>query len=465
MARITPLHLIPALIAASSQAGEITIERRPFIVEKSFTAVALPAEDGKVLRLDPKLWSDFKIAEIVPHGTRVTADMMLVRFDTTKIDEKITAARQGLAVSALKLKQAEVDLEALKATAPERLESSRRRAEIAKEEHHHFTQVRRKSAEEMAAHALKRTEQIWANQREELKQLSKMYEADDLTEDTEEIILIRQQDAVAAAEFALRMESLDHRRTLEVSLPREANSLAVQERETALQFQKAETDIPRATELSRLELEVAKVTHDQATQDFDQIVKDREQFEMRAPGNGWFYHGAIEKGQWSVGENLKHLVPNGRPPAHSPFATFIPETAPIYLISFLDEATARSLPPNLTGIATLTGREEMQLPVKVIAVASLPDAAGTYRADLAVTWSETPPAPGLTARVHFACYQQQLAISVPTKALRYEASGWTIEVKLADGKTESRAITLGRVSKEATEVLSGLEIGQVIVVP
>ena len=54
MARLTPLHLIPALIAAASHAGEITVEQRPFSIEKIFTAAALPGSDCVLLKISPK---------------------------------------------------------------------------------------------------------------------------------------------------------------------------------------------------------------------------------------------------------------------------------------------------------------------------------------------------------------------------------------------------------------------------
>ncbi len=43
--------------------------------------------------------------------------------------------------------------------------------------------------------------------------------------------------------------------------------------------------------------------------------------------------------------------------------------------------------------------------------------------------------------------------------------GWTAEVKLADAKTEKRSVTLGKSSKEDTEITAGLEVGQVVIVP
>jgi len=466
MARLTPLHLIPALIAAASHAGEVTIEQRPFSIEKSFTAAALPGGDCVLLKLDPKAWVDFKIVQIAEHGSTVAKGDVLIRFDPEDIDRKLVDARSALETGALSLAQAELDSKILQETSPNKLEAARRAAEIAKEENTYFTQTRRKATEDAATQALRRSEQILSNQREELKQLSKMYEADDITEDTEEIILVRQQDAVASAEFALRMEVLDHKRTLAVTLPREAKTLADNERDTSISQKKAEIDIPRAIEMNKLTLESLKTANVRAKQNLAELEADRSQFEFKAPADGAFYHGPIENGRWSPGDIVKTLVLQGRPPVNKAFASFVPATAKLALVAFVDDATARSLKPDLAGVATLAGREDVEIPVKLLKLATAPAPDGTYRADLSVTWpKDLVPAAGAIAQIRLISYQQPAAIVIPNKALDFETGGWTVAVKLADGKTERRPVKRGRVAKEETEILSGLEPGQVIVVP
>jgi multidrug resistance efflux pump len=466
MSRLTPLHLLPALIAAASHAGEVTIELRPFSIEKSFTATALPGGDSVLLKIEPKVWTEFKIIEIADHGTRVSKGDVLVRFETEDIDRKIDDTRMEIAVGAFTLAQAEADLKILQETAPNKLESLRRAAEIAKQENTYFTQVRRKASEDTAAQALKRSEQILSNQREELKQLTKMYEADDVTENTEEIILVRQQDAVAAAEFALRMEVLDHKRTLEVTLPREAKTLADSERDSAISLKNAEADIPRSIELARLALENQKTTRKRAQESLAELEADRARFEFKAPADGVFYHGPIENGRWTVGELAKSLVPHGKAPLTAAFATFVPGATQLVLVAFLDEATARSLQPGLTGTATLAGREDLEIPVNLDKLATLPNTGGTYRADLTATWpKDAAPVAGATAQIRLISYQQPSVIVVPNRALEFAAGGWNVSVKLADGKTENRPVKRGRVSGEETEILGGLEVGQVIEVP
>lgn len=464
MARFTPLHLLPVLIAAASHAGEITIEPRAFFIENSFAATALPGSGCTLLRLDPKSWTDFKILELAAHGSQVAKDEQLVRFEPKGIDQKIDDARRALATSTLALAQAEQSSKHLHETAPHKLDTLRRAAETARDEHAYFTKTRRKAAEDSAAQSLKRSEQTLANQSEELKQLAKMYEADDITEETEEIILVRQQDAVASAEFALRMQVLDHKRTLEVTLPREAKSLADSERDTAISLAKAETEIPRSLELNQLELAAMTAANLREKEALADLEDDRKKFDFKAPGPGWFYHGAIENGRWAPAEAAKTLVIGGRPAVTAAFATFVPAAAKIDLVSFLDEATARALTPELTGTATLSGREDLEIPVKITALAATPGADGSYRADLAATWPEgLTPVAGATAGIRLISYQQPAAIAIPSKALEFGTDGWTVEVKLADGRTERRPVKRGRVSKDETEILSGLEIGQVIV--
>lgn len=466
MARLNPLHFIPALIAAASHAGEITVATRAFSVEHTLTAMALPSKEGMLLRLDAESWTEFRVLEIAAHGTKVAKGDLLIRFDSQKIDEKLEDARRTLAVSTLALQQAELSAKNLRETAPHRLEAVRRAAEIAKEERSYFTGVRRKAAEDSAAQALKRSQQILANQREELKQLNKMYEADDITEDTEEIILVRQQDAVAAAEFAARMEAMDHQRTLEVTLPREAKTLADHERDTALRQATAEIEIPRAIEQNSLEVEALKTSRQRSAEALATLEADRGKFEITAPSEGWFYHGAMENGRWTTGESTKNLTPNGRPAGNAAFATFIPGNTEFQLVAFVDEATARALTSGLSGIAILAGREDLEIPVKLLHLAEVPGPDGTYRADVQAHWpKEARATAGTTAGVQFISYQNPATITIPTKALRLTPSGWTVEVKLADGKTEHRPVKRGRVSKENTEILSGLEVGQVIIHP
>jgi len=466
MIRLTLLFPAIVVLAATSHAGEITVESRPFTIESSFTATALPDKGCALIQVEPKSWQDFQILELADHGHKVAKGEILVKFDPEAIDKKLVDVRRSLEAATLNQAQAELDLKHLQETAPNTLDALLRAAEIAKEENAYFTGTRRKAAEDAAAQALEKKKQFLSNQQEELRQLAKMYAADDVTEETEEIILTRQKDAVVSAEFVLRMETLDHKRTLEVILPREAVTLANNERDTAIRLRKAEQDIPRSIKLKKIELEALKTAYNREKESLTELEADRALFEIKAPAEGWFYHGPIENGRWTPAEALKSLFVHGRPPVNRPFATFVPASAKLVWVAFIDEATALTLKPDLTGTATLAGREDLEIPVKITQLATIPRPDGSYRVDLSATWpKDFVPVTGTIAQIRMISYHQAAAITIPNKALNLDPKGWTVDVKLADGKTERRPVKRGRVSKDDAEILSGLEVGQVIVTP
>ncbi len=464
MNRLIQFTLIGALLAAPVSAKEITVELQPFTIRRSLDAKVLPNEEANLLKLDPLAWTDFEITEIADHGKHVAKDDTLVRFETEEIDRKIADLERSLASKTVQLAKAEDDFSNLKETSANRLETAKREAEIAKEENTYFTTVRRKAEEESSTQSLERKKQMLENNREELRQLKQMYLADDLTEDTEEIILVRQQDAVDAAEFAVRMATLSHERNLNVNIPREAVKLAEKQRDTALAYAKLKADIPREIELKQLEIDGLRESLKRDQQTLEETKSDRKLFEIKAPADGTFLHGPVMDGQWSPAAVAKSLVPHGKVPAHKPFATFVPATSPLTLISFIDESTALSLNTGLKGIATPQGAEETEIPVTIEALSTTKNPEGKYRVDLTAEWPENHiPAPNSSLKVHLIPYHKKATVSLPVKALRFDPEGWTVDVKLANGKSERRPVKRGRVSGDQTEILSGLEVGQVVI--
>ncbi|MGJ8642628.1 MAG: hypothetical protein ACSHX9_04405 [Luteolibacter sp.] len=458
-------HLIPALLATAAQAGELTLEEKPFHIVQEFSATALPAKSTPI-RIDPDAWSSFKIVSISEHASNVKKGDPLVVFETEDIDKKITELKRSVEVKTLELAQAELALATLEKTLPEKLKRLERSADAAAEELAYFIGTRRKASEESAAVALKRQEQILASVKEELKQLLQMYEADDITEDTEEIILKNQRDQVAYQQFALRMEILNHKRTIEVSLPRQEISLTEKRDDTALSLAEGQKELPRAISLEKLEIAGLKTALSKLRESLKETEKDRTFFEIKAPSNGIFYYGVIEDGKWITGDLIKTLEPGGNAPTGKTFATFIPAGSEMSVIAFSNQDTAAALTTGIEATATLQGREDLAIPVKLSQLSNSPGTDGSYAMTFSATWpKEASPAAGQSLTVRAVSYSAEKAITVPKKALTFGPQGWTIEVKLADGKTEERIVTRGKDYGDNTQILAGLEAGQVIIVP
>lgn len=458
--------VLAAVLAGVLNGGELTLEERPFDVVRTFDARVFPTGGCTHLEIVPRFWKEFRLERLAAHGEKVAKDEVLAAFETEGIDEWLEDQRAKIESGQLALAAAGRELKRLEETAEARLAGVERAAAVAKEENESFTKTRRKAAEEAADQALKHAEWALANETEELVQLQKMYEADDLTEETEEIILTRQKDAVQDAEFDLRMGRLNHRRTREVLLPRKAADLAEAERKTAVEAAKQRQEVPAGIEAMKLEVAAMRRGLERDRGQLEEAESDRALFEFKAPADGWFYHGELRNGRWITGDLLKTLMAHGEPVLRRPVATFVPAVAEKKLVAWVDQKAAGSLAKEARGVALFPGREDGVVEATIDSVAEIPEVDGKWRVEMSVSWPEGfEAAVGSQAEVRVVAYQRDPALAVPNEALRFGADGWTVEVKLADGKTQRRVVARGRVNDVDTEILDGLEAGQVILVP
>jgi hypothetical protein len=466
-----------SLLAASmavSHAAELTVEAKPFHIDRSFSATLLPAKP-LLIAIEPEAWADFAIDEMLPHGSAVKKGDVLVKFDREGYDRKIEDLRRAVQSRALSLASQELAFVKLEEETSLKLEAARRAAGNAAEDLEYFTKVGRTTEEEEIADSLEGAKRRLEATREELKQLKMMYDADDLTEQTEEIILRRQEYAVKSTELSLKHTELATKRALEVTLPRRALALETEAKGSAIELEKAEKNLPRGLEGARLDLEAARSAAAREKEELADLEKDAPLFEIKADADGTFYHGSLDEGRWSLGELAKLLVKGGRVPFIRPFASLVPADADLGLTAHVDESVARSLKEQLKGSLTAAGREDVALSATIQEIASVPAGDGKYRVDLLPEWPEQDKlewpadldvAAGMNFECRFVVHRAEAAIAVPLKALHAAEGGkWTVQVKMADGKSETRPVTRGRVNGEQVEILNGLEGGQVVIIP
>lgn len=471
MSPFRTLTLAALASTVCAHAAELAIETKPFEVVCSLNARVMPAADVPLIQLDAKAWQSFPIIELADHGSTVKKGDLLIEFDSRAIDRRLAELERQLTDHELELAAAVNSLARLKESAPHRLEMAKREAAIAKEALDFFTESGRKAEEEETRHTIERNRQWLENEREELRQLEQMYKADDLTEDTEEIILTRQKNSVAHAELMLRLSELRQTRALEVLLPRKAENLSNAMRDAGLERKYAELEIPLAIGQASARVEALEATLKQDRQTFTDLEQDRKLFRIVAAADGLFYHGEVSDGRWTTGELLRNLRVGGAAPLRTPLATLIPKDTALLLVAHTDAGVARQLSEHSSGVATLAGTEAMgaeqsAVPVQVTRSELIPGPKGKHQVELKADWPKAlPVATGQPAKVHLLVYHQPETVVIPANALRFGKDGWSVELKLADGKTERRPVTRGPSSEDSVEILSGLEAGQVIITP
>ncbi|MBB5352899.1 multidrug efflux pump subunit AcrA (membrane-fusion protein) [Haloferula luteola] len=459
---IRPIFL---LTAASAFAGEAPVARGTFRIEKEFQATALPATPG-VLELEPESWTSFVVDSLVPHGTQVKKGQTLISFEREDYDRRLEDLSRAVAKQEEDLKKARAGFVKLEKTSALQLEAAQRTQAQAAEDLAYFKETGRPAAEATAKHQIEGSRFRLAGEEEELKQLQAMYAEDDLTEETEEIILERQKFAVADAKFDLAAAERRTERTLHAELPRREEQLVQAAAEAEAALAEAEIAIPASVAAAKSDLTAAEVAFERQKTELSRLKADGKWLAWAAPADGILLHGGISEGEWKLGDLAKALRHGSSVPLHQGLLSVAPTGGALAVTADLDPALAAQLSEGTPVSVHPIGREDQGAEGSVKVVAEIPDASGRHHAELELAWEKDHiPHPTTPLVCRATVYLNEEAILLPANALHAEKEGWSVTVKLADGNTENRPVERGRVNGDKAEILSGVEVGQVVVTP
>jgi len=432
--------------------------KRTVQVDAVFEAVQMQA-----VRVEPKAWMDLTVTEAIPHGTRVKKGDVLVRVDTEKIEEQIRDLEQDRPGAATALEIATAELENLTQSTPLKREAAKRSRRVATEDYDYFEKTGREQREKNARFNVKNADQYLLNTAEELKQLEKMYKADDRVEETEEIILTRQRFAVESAQFELNRTKLNSDRELQVFIPREAENLKAQNRDQELALALAEETLPRNLVKKRLDVEKLKRDQKKSEKRLADLKSDLGALPARAPIDGIVYYGACEGGKWTTAAVVaKKLAPGGK---LTPFEIFMTVVNPdkLHLKAVVPENELSKVQPGLTGEATPVSAPDKKLPVKVETLDPVPLVTGGFEAQLSVDRDATANwLPGMNCKVSLGGVQKTEVLLAPKEAVFTEGDQKFVYVPKDGGKPEKRPVKAGDSDDKMTEVLSGIAAGEQI---
>ncbi len=453
------------LTATCAAAGEAPVMREPFRIEKEFEAVALPAEPV-VCELDPEAWTSFVIESIADHGSPVKKGEVVVAFEQEDFQHRLADLKREVEKKRHAVAQAEAELAKLEAETELKLDAAHRAKRDAEEDLAYFRQTGRPAAEKETAHGIEVSKFRLAAEEEELKQLQAMYEEDDLTEETEEIILERQKFAVEDARFDLGQAERRAKLALETHLPRQEEELAKVAAAAAVALTHAEKSLPAAIGIAKLDLAAATTALERDELELARLKKDASLFAWKAPADGILLHGEVADGSWQLGELAKSLRPGSGVPLHRGLLTLAPADGPVAVAADLEPALAAQLAEDADVSLHPKGREDLVADAIVAGVAAIPGTGGKRHIGLKVEWPQNlAPAPLTPLSCRAIVYHNDEALTVPKEAVSAEPGGWSVTVKLADGNTETRPVERGRVGEKRIEILSGIEAGQVVVTP
>ena len=419
-------------------------------------------------------WADFEVLSAVEYGARVRQGDMLVVLDTEKIDKIISDLRHEQTVSRIAMQDAETQLQALAATMPLDLAANARRAKHAVEDLDYFLKIARPVQERIANFLVKIAENRLAYQKEELRQLEKMYKADDLVEETEEIVLKRTRDALELAKFNVELQKLDTDQTLKTMLPRIEVAMKATTEKDSIEARKTEILLPLAKRRAELAVEKLKVDAGRNEEKLQRLLADRTQMTIKAPVSGIVYYGRCTHGKWASPEMLADKLHRGGKLANDEVFITLVETRPLVVRTSVSERQLPHVSAGMQASVEATGYPDVRLTGIIQRVSKVPSGSHEFETLVSVAMDDSAPTvmPGMTCEVRLPAFRKTDAITIPTAALGVNDDDgrkyyvcFPSKGDKAGGKAkepQKRDITIGRRSSKQIEVLKGLAEGDEI---
>ena len=455
----------PAKKSNETESGETKPEthkvvREPFVIKLSLDGV-FEAQRMHELLLRPEAWSSYKVESAVEHGDRVDKGQVVVRFETDDLDREIADLKRDLALETLTLKVTELELRTLEELTPMNVAVVKRRQKHNEEDRRYYMETEAPLSRRTADIILEQSRQTLEYQQEELEQLEKMYKEDDLTEETEEIVLRRARSAVERAQFLFDRAKIFYERTVEVELPRQKIAIEEDAERTSLESELLQVTLPLRLEQARVAVEAAKVAKQRSEERLADLEADHKLMTIKAPAEGIVYYGRCVDGKWRRGSSAESLRRQGSISANDVFMTIV-EPRPMDIRATVDQEHLADVRPGLKGIATSDAVPMLKLPVRLDRIARIPSEGTDFDAVFRVSLDLEADSlmPGMTCKMEFTPYRQRRALVVPVKSVFTD--DWNLNRQYVwlyrkGAEPRRQTVVLGRTTDEKAEVLEGLE--------
>ncbi|HNR98326.1 MAG TPA: HlyD family efflux transporter periplasmic adaptor subunit [Planctomycetota bacterium] len=456
------LALAAAACAADDPPATHTVAKGPFVITSELKGV-FEAEHAAEVVLRPKEWRTLEVIDAVAHGTRVGKGDLLLRLAVDDLDKAIHDLRAEIRAMEIDAAQAETALQAAEKTAALDLAGAEKARRHAQENLERYIRIDRPQGEKSAQFDLKSATQVLQYEREELAQLEKMYKADELTEETEEIVLTRQRNSVERAEFALERARLQCARVLEVSLPRQLLSLEDEAARADIAWRRAQTSVPASLNKQRLAAEKTRLELRRARERLARLEADRGIMEVKAPMSGIVYYGACVFGEWGDALQAAAKLRRGGTIASGQVVFTVVDPRPLRIVAKLAEKDLEHLRAGMQGFARPAAAPETACTAILRRIDAIPLAPETFGAELTVSIPQDREciAPGMRCAVTINAYEKRETIAVPARAVAadpFDPNARSVYLLLAEGPVK-RAVKTGPRSGDRIEILEGLVEG------
>jgi multidrug resistance efflux pump len=420
--------------------------------------------------LRPEAWTDYEIVEVVEHGQKVHKGETLIKFDSEKLNDAIADLELEQRLNELAILKAEEEMPRMEKTLKLDFTSAERANQQAKEDFERYREIDRPMMEKTAEFMVKYYDFNLTYEKDELEQLQKMYEEDDLTEETEEIVLKRQKTAVEFAEFSLENAKLNRDETLKISLPRYDIRIKESLERTEMAQARAQSALSLDLNRARYELEQRKKARTKSLDRHAKLLEDRGLMEIKAPADGIVFYGQNVNGRWADTASLiTKYKPKSKVSPGSVVMTIV-ESRPLFVLSSIDEGKRPDVKDGEKAKVALPAEDAERIGGEVKSISPIPVSPGKFEVKFDVDQGQIPEwvTPGMGCKIQVTTYNKKDAILVPKAAVHDDEDNedqkyvWVVDAEDEEAKPERRNVKIGKRKGDEIEILKGLKKGDVV---
>lgn len=427
------------------------------------TKGTLEADDTEEVSIKLDAWSGgMTVLSAVPHGSTVKKGDVLVKLDMDKFNKALKEQEIDRELSDLAFKQAEVEYQTSQKLLPMEEAASKLAFDYSQEDYKRFVESDLALMKRNAEFQGKSAQNFLAYAQEELKQLEKMYKADDIKEETEEIILRRQRDTVENAKNNTLNTEKRAADTLKYDIPRRELSMKEANERTKINHEKQQIVMPAQHRQKQLAFEKTKLDRAKAVEKSEQMKADREKMmNIVAPCDGTVYYGKATKGAWSSTSAESKLQPKGSLSSEDVFMTIV-KSNKLSVRGTLDEKERPLVKAGDTFKATPTALPDVRIAGSLTSVANVP-LGSSFEIRGKLNDSPEGLVAGMTCSLKIKGYSKDDALTLPSSAVSFDDDADSYVVYVlgeGDAKPVKTSIKVGRRSGDKVEILDGIKEGQ-----
>jgi HlyD family secretion protein len=406
----------------------------------------------------------------VEHGKKVRKGETLFKFDSEKLDEAIADLELEQRINELAILKAEEEMPRMEKTLKLDSVAAERSNQQAKEDFERYREIDRPMMEKTAEFMVKYYNFNLNYEKDELEQLEKMYKADDLTEETEEIVLKRQKNSVEFAEFSLENAKISREETLNIALPRYDIRIKEALERNEMAQARARQALTVDLNTARYALEQRKKARTKSLDRHGKLLQDRQLMEIKSPADGTVFYGQSVNGRWSDTATLiNKYKPKSNVSAGSTLMTIV-DTRPLSVISSIDEGKRPDVSDGQKVKIALPAEDADRVAGDVKSISPIPVGAGKFEIKFDLTQDEIPAwiVPGMSCKVQLTTFNKKDAIVVPKTSVHDDEENedqkyvWLVDSENEQAKPERRDVKLGKRKGTDVQIIKGLKEGDVI---